>query len=265
MKKLGFPPQTVKWGKKFNKKFLIWLILLFISWVSLLGYVFYPKAKIQWENFQKEKLTKNIPIVKPVVPSIPVASPTPIAIPDSARLEVPYTVQAPFANWDVHEESCEEADALMHHYYLSGQYLDQVIPLETADQEMIKMKQWQVSHYGKEPDLSVEALGKFMKDYYGYSYQVQDATQENIKKEIAKGNPVSVPVITHALQNPHYGRQPSYHILLIKGYNANGVITNDAGVKEGENYFYTWDVLFSAIDAQTPRMNQGRLMLTVFK
>jgi len=186
--------------------------------------------------------------------------PIEIVIKDSVQLIVPYTVQAPYANWTVHEESCEEAAALMYHYFLNGKnFPNNIIPPDKASAEMIAMKNWQKANYGVEPDLNLDKFGEFVKSYYGNSYSVKkNITIEDIKKELSAGNPVVVPVITHGLENPHYGRLPSYHLLVITGYDARGVITNDAGVKEGQNYFYTWEVLFRAIDAQTPKMNQGR-------
>jgi hypothetical protein len=141
-----------------------------------------------------------------------------------------------------------------------------VIEQHSADADMVAMKNWQVKNYGKEPDLSIEAWGKFAHDYYGYTPQTfKNITKEDIKRELSAGHPVLTPVITHALRNPHYGAEPSYHVLLIKGYKPEGVITNDAGVKEGENYFYTWDILFAAIDSQTLEMHQGRDMAILTK
>ena len=190
-------------------------------------------------------------------------------IKESAQIVVPYTVQAPFANWAVHEESCEEAALLMYHYFLEGKTSfggSSIITPQTAANEIVAMKNWQIKNYGREPDLSIEQLGIFAEQYYGYNFKAfKNITKEDIKKEISAGRPVMVPVITHALQNPHYGRNPTYHILVIKGYRPDGVITNDAGVKEGENYFYTWNILFSAIDAQTPKMGQGREMVILTK
>lgn len=193
---------------------------------------------------------------KPELPAEPV-------IPAAKTLFVPYTVQAPLVNWNVHEQSCEEAAALMYHYFLAGSK-SEVIPPQTADAEMRAMKAWQVKNWGREPDLNLTQLGEFMKAYYGYHYRVTaNITAETVKKEIAAGNPVLVPVITHALGNPHYGRNPSYHILVIKGYDANGVVTNDAGIKEGRNYYYTWATVWHAVDAQTPQLHQGRDLLTI--
>jgi|GEM_PF-4413205 len=49
------------------------------------------------------------------------------------NLEVPFTTQAPYANWDeVHEETCEEASALNVHYYYQGK----TFTPDIADQEL---------------------------------------------------------------------------------------------------------------------------------
>jgi len=187
----------------------------------------------------------------------------------SVILSVPYTVQAPLVNWAVHEESCEEAAVLMYHYFLSGKETfsgSTIIPAYVANSEMIKMKHWQVSHYGREPDLSIEKLGVFVSQYYGYHPRVfKGITIQDIKRELSAGHPVLVPVMTHALKNPHYGPKSVYHILLIKGYNSKGAITNDAGIKEGQSAAYPWSTVFSAIDQQTQKMGQGRVMLILTK
>ena len=186
-------------------------------------------------------------------------------IKEQAQLNVPYTVQAPLVNWNIHEESCEEAALLMVHYYLLGNQTDVIEP-STANQELINMVTWEKNNYGQEKDLNMYEVGKLATDYYEYRYKVsEDVTVDDIKQAVSDGNPVLVPVITHALGNPYYGPSPSYHILVIKGYNQGGIISNDAGVKEGKDYYYTWDVLWRAIDAQSTQMNQGRDMLVVTK
>ncbi len=190
------------------------------------------------------------------------------AVKDSAILPVPYTLQGPLNNLNIHEESCEEAAALMYHYFLEGQLTfngSTVITPQLANDEMLKMKAWEVKNYGSEPDLSIERLGQFMRQYYGYKYQVfKNITVNDIKREISAGHPVMVPVMTHALKNPHYGPISVYHILVLKGYNPQNVIVNDSGVS-GESIQYSWDILFQAIDAQTPKMDQGRVMVVVTK
>jgi hypothetical protein len=205
------------------------------------------------------------PTAEKILTEIKKETPTPTVekLPDSKLIAVPYTVQAPFGNWKVHEESCEEAALLMYHQFLVGDKSEQ-IDQHKADTELRAMKDWQVKHYDKEPDLTIARLGEFTKSYYGHTPTVKNnVTEEDIKKEIAAGRPVMVPVMTQSLKNPHYSPGNVYHILLIKGYDQTGVITNDAGVKEGMNWHYDWNTLWSAIDAQTTKMNQGRTFLVL--
>lgn len=184
-------------------------------------------------------------------------------LPSEALIDVPFICQAPFGNWSIHEDSCEEAAILMNHAYLEKRKLTP----EYADQELLNMRKWQREHYGYEKDLSCAEAAQFIRDYYGYKCIkiFNNIGASDIKREISNNNLVIVPVMTHLLLNPHYGPRNVYHLVLIKGYNREGVITNDAGVKEGEGYFYPWEVIFSAIDAQTPKMGQGRVMLVAKK
>lgn len=188
-------------------------------------------------------------------------------VPESKDLLVPYAPQAPLSNWAVHEESCEEAAAYMYRSYLENiSYPANRVPDAEADTAFRAMKAWQVSHYGKEPDLTMTALGEFARSYYGYTPTVlKNITAEDIKVAVSDGHPVIVPVMTHSLENTMYGPVSVYHVLLIKGYDATGVITNDAGVGNGPNHHYTWEILWQAIDAQTAKMNQGREMLYLTK
>jgi hypothetical protein len=189
-------------------------------------------------------------------------SPTPA--PPGAVLSIPYTVQAPFGNWKVFENACEEAALLMYHDYLQGDHRDQIPPAE-ADPALRAMEKWQVDNWGAERDLTLDKTGQLAQAYYGYRYEVIAATKDAIAAHVAAGHPVIVPVMTHSLQNSHYGRMTVYHELLIKGYSPDGVVTNDAGVQEGKDWFYSWSVLFGAIDAQAPKLGQGRVALVLTK
>ena len=190
-----------------------------------------------------------------------------VAPPEKYNITVPYSGQAPFSNWTIHEESCEEAATYMYHAYLEGlTYPNNRVPDAEADTAYRTMKQWEVTNYGSEPDLTMTVLGNFAKSYYGYTPVVEhNITADNIKRAIAAGHPVVVPVMTHSLQNSMYGPITVYHVLLIKGYDTTGVITNDAGVGNGPDHHYDWAILWQAIDAQTAKMNQGRDMLYLTK
>jgi hypothetical protein len=241
-------------------KFAAYFLFIVVIIGSLLGLLrYYQAAIIKMTNkpLQNAEVTVTNQAKKPI--------PT-VALPASKNLVVPYASQAPFGNWKVHEESCEEAALLMYHDFLDGTVNPSGKISDTnADSVYRTMKTWQVAHYGKEADLTMEALGKLATEYYGFKFKTAEANEDNIKRAIADGSPVIVPVMTHSLLNNMYGPYTVYHVLLIKGYDAAGVITNDAGVGNGADHHYDWAVLFSAIDAQTEKMGQGRVMLTLSK
>jgi hypothetical protein len=208
------------------------------------------------------------PVQNPAVVPHPTASasvsPSPLAPPPNAVLSVPYTVQAPLNNWKVFENACEEAAILMYHDYLEGDQRAQLPPAE-VDPALRALQKWQVDNWGAEQDLTLDRTGQLAQATYGYHYAVLPATQETITTQVAAGHPVIVPVMTKSLQNNHYGRGDVYHEVLIKGYTPDGVVTNDAGIQEGKDWFYSWKILFGAIDAQAQKMGQGRVALVLTK
>lgn len=256
-----------KQSPSYRKKAIFWLLLgIIVMLTAFFSYLFWPRSTSNQQsstnNQQPTTSTTSLRDTK--------QSPTetqPVPIPTSYDLVVPYAPQAPFSNWTVHEESCEEAAIYMYRAYLEGiQYPLNRISETEADTAFRAMKTWQVAHYGKEPDLTMTALGAFVQSYYGYTPTVKkDITAEDIKVAIAAGHPVIVPVMTHSLLNSMYGPVSVYHVLLIKGYDATGVITNDAGVGNGPDHHYTWEILWQAIDAQTAKMGQGRELLYLTK
>jgi hypothetical protein len=247
--------------------------------VVTLGYGGYRGARFAWNRLhnaqtasshavshsQLSALTQVTPnITDSPAAAVAAASPSPSPPPAGAVLAVPYTVQAPFGNWKVHEESCEEAAILMYHDFLAGDTRANIPPAE-ADQQLRALKAWQVTNWGAEKDLTIDRTGQLAQDYYTYRYQVIQVTEDSIKQAIASGHPVVVPVMTHALQNHYYGPNTVYHEVLIKGYTSAGVVTNDAGVMQGKDWFYSWSIIFGAIDAQSSRMSQGRVGLILTK
>lgn len=75
---------------------------------------------------------------------------------------------------------------------------------------------------------------------------------EDIKKELAKGNPVIVPTAGRLLSNPYFTPPgPLYHMLLIKGYSTTSTttefITHDPGTIRGANFVYSYQTLETSI------------------
>jgi len=238
----------------YRRRAYLWLVFGAFVLTAGCAYIFWPRPKAL--EVSQQPLQVETPVTE-----------TKVTIPESANLNVPYAPQAPFSNWTVHEESCEEAAIYMYHGYLENlTYTGNRVPDAEADSVYRQMKAWEVDKYGSEPDLTMTALGEFARSYYGYTQTVKaNITAEDIKEAVSAGHPVIVPVMTHSLENSMYGPISVYHVLLIKGYDAAGVITNDAGVGNGVDKHYDWNILWQAIDAQTAKMGQDRDMLYLTK
>ena len=243
----------------FKRRHVVIIIVVMALILVLIGLLLF----ITYKSPKKEEpitISTSSQVTAEEKPTKPVTA----VIPDNFDLIVPYTVQAPYANWKVHEESCEEAALLMAHQYLQGARAD--IDPATADREIRAQKAWQIKNWGAERDLSIQKIGDLAQAYYGdQSKLIPEISVNQIKAEISAGRPVLVPVMTQSLKNSHYSPGNVYHILLIKGYDSNGVITNDAGVKEGKDWHYSWDILWSAVDSANTKINQGRTGVVLIK
>ena len=208
------------------------------------------------------------PSAEPTATATPVPTPTPL--PDSVRLNVPFTVQAPFANWDrEHEEYCEAAALLMarNYYRKDGRA---TIPPAEADRDMTAIVAYERKTFPGVLDLPLSDMavvgGALDPPLQG---EVVQADPDEIKRDLASGWPVIVPVMTHGGPGgqkikPYYGATNVYHVILLIGYDASGqLISNDAGIKEGQYLTYSWDLLSTAMDAQDRKYGQGRVMLVV--
>ncbi len=252
------------------KKIII-VIILAIVLIGLFSYRI--KIKNLWLEMTKEELPVTIEYQQPDVATQNVASegnntfpknttqnqiPEPTAgdkfpgsegdtLPISFNLDVPFTSQAPHADWnETFKEGCEEASALMIDYF----YNDKVFTPDAASDEIIKMVEWQLDYFGGHFDLTAEQTAKMIKEYWGYEKVevIDEPTIDDIKYHISQKRPVIVPAAGRELGNPYF-RQPGpiYHMLVIKGYTETQFITNDPGTKRGENFLYDYDVLMMAI------------------
>lgn len=178
------------------------------------------------------------------------------ALPSSVNLAVPFTVQAPFAHWDhTHEEACEEAAALMVNRYwdkagIKNQKAEKIPPQE-AEKAIQDLVAFQKKRYGFFESTTAKETARFIEDKWGYATidLIENPTLAQIKRELAAGFPIIVPAAGRKLGNPYFKRPgPLYHMLVIKGYTADGwIITNDAGTRRGADYRYRLNVLLNAI------------------
>ena len=200
-------------------------------------------------------------------------------IPEFVNLGIPFICQAPYSIWDeLHNHACEEAAIIMIYYYLTEKDLSR----EIGEKEILNMVDWQVKNWGGHFDLNAEQIVQLFKNYFNYenvelvypNYQssgvgVYDFTIEDIKKELAKGNPIIVPAAGRVLGNPYFTPPgPLYHILVVKGYDSerSEFIVNDPGIGRGADFRYSYQVLENAIhDFNNGDVLNGRKVMIVVK
>lgn len=179
-------------------------------------------------------------------PDTKVANPTVKPIPDELNLDVPFTSQAPNANWDyTHEEACEEAAILMANRYFEKRKIENSEDAEKGLQEIIA---WEKENLGFFESTTAQETVRVFEEMLNLETEtIENPTVEQIKQAIADDKLVIVPAAGRELGNPFYKSPgPLYHMLLIKGYTKTQFITNDAGTKRGENYPYDFKTVLNA-------------------
>jgi hypothetical protein len=186
------------------------------------------------------------------------------SLPRSVQIDVPFVPQAPFALWDdLHQEACEEMSFLLTKHYLDG---TPVTP-ELAERELQEMVRWMTQN-GYAYDVTVEQLAGVIEEHYGMKAAVTyDIEIDDIKHELARGNPVILPLAGQRIGNPYFsGEGPPYHMLVVTGYDNDEFVTNDVGTKRGEGFRYPQHVLFDAIHDWTgdkETIDEGRKAMLV--
>lgn len=164
--------------------------------------------------------------------------------------QVPFTPQAPHANWDaVHKETCEEASVLMAARFVAGERSGLISP-DDAEAELQRIIAWEREKFGYFEDTDAAQTASILKEFYGLANVSvrHDITLQDIKKEVGQGKLVIVPAAGRQLGNPFYTPPgPLYHMLVVIGYTRDQIITNDPGTKRGLGFRYDNEVFFNAI------------------
>ncbi len=174
------------------------------------------------------------------------------ALPSAQNLAVPFTSQAPNANWDQdHEEFCEEASMLMVGRWFSNRKIANAADAEAGLQEL---KAWEVEHLGLYYDTTAAENAKVISAVYGLNVEVKvNPTVHDIKFALANNQLVIVPTAGRELSNPNFTAPgPIYHNLVIRGYTSDKFITNDPGTRKGNGYVYRQSVVMNAIHDWVP-------------
>ena len=167
-------------------------------------------------------------------------------LPDEYNLDVPFTSQAPEANWDfTHEEACEEASILMANRFFKNQSIEGVDDAENGLREIIN---WEGENLGFFESTTAQETARVIREMLGLRAEViKEPSVDQIKRYIFENKLVLVPAAGRELGNPFFKQPgPLYHMLVIRGYTKTQFITNDPGTKRGENYPYNFETILNA-------------------
>lgn len=185
--------------------------------------------------------------------------------PEEISIKVPFLSQAPFQKWDaLHEDACEEASLIMAKYALDEKYS---ISSDKGEKEIKNIIEFEEEEkYGL--SITLDELEEIARKYYEMKTGrvEKNITIEDIKRELAEGRVVIVGAAGKILPNPNFRNGgPNYHMLVIKGYDKKGFITNDPGTRLGEGFKYTFEDLYKSIHDWDPKniLNGGKSYLVL--
>lgn len=178
-----------------------------------------------------------------------ILSPKHVRIPASAEIAVPFLSQAPFGDWgEPWQDACEETSVMMAVAWARGFQLN---PDSAAD-EISNEVAFEKKTLGYYRDTNAADTARIFREFYHYDgITIRDSgvSVAAIKKELAKGNIVIVPLAGALLKNPYFTSPPLYHMVVIRGYDdaTREFITNEPGTKHGNGFRYGYENLFDAI------------------
>lgn len=195
----------------------------------------------------KKNIVETVPIKTGEDVLVPKKSTTVVTYkkPKRVSLPVPFYSQAPTANWaEPFQNACEEASALLVHYYLTNQ----LPTVQQVELDITHFTQW-VERKGYGTSLTLSELATIITDYLGYTTSIiENPTRETLEQLLDSGYPIIVPLAGKQLQNPYFTNGgPHYHVALVTGYTNSSYILQEVGTNAGANFEYKKDVLERAL------------------
>ncbi len=125
--------------------------------------------------------------------------------------------------------------------YISGDH-EVRLPVSQAKTAISQMVDWEIAKFGEHKNLGVDGMAVIAEQYLHDTKVIikHNATVNDIKEELAAGNPVIIPAAGQLLGNPYFKTPgPIYHVFVIKGFENNQFIVNENGTSRGLSYHYT--------------------------
>lgn len=165
----------------------------------------------------------------------------------SINLAIQFYSQAPYADWSMpYQEACEEASLILAYNFATGMTMTK----EEFHQELLNLMTWETEYFGSYEHTSIAQTAEILTQYYNFTDWkiIENPTIDDIKTELSAGNPIIAPFAGRLLGNPNYTDEgPYYHMMVLKGFDENFLITNDVGTRKGENYQYSYETIINAL------------------
>lgn len=167
-------------------------------------------------------------------------------LPSELNLDVPFTDQAPTGKWDRNED-CEEASIAMAQAYLTGD-TENLLPSAGAQSYISRLRAWENANIGYNRDTGAYATSRMAEGTFGLKVQqIHNYTKNDLKRALAKHHVVLLPIDARKLQSQQYTNSgPTYHMLVVRGYDPDSFIVNDPGTSDGNGVKYSFETLFDA-------------------
>lgn len=216
--------------------FLLTILIIVGAYLLLQKDFKNQSGEIKNDSQQVSSSDNKAPEVKPETPN------TSESLPQNFTLKVPFTPQAPTANWDeLHNEACEEASAIMANAYYNN---IESIPPAIVEKQISLLTKWQQDNFGYHLSISTEETQKMIEANFSLKAEIADISVDRIKQALIDNKLVLFPANGQMLNNPNFKSPgPIYHMLVITGFDGNTFITNDPGTRKGLNYEYDYSTL----------------------
>jgi hypothetical protein len=162
------------------------------------------------------------------------------------NLPIPFSTQAPTGNWDGNE-NCEETSAIMAYQFLNGNREDE-LPADMVQSQISKLIAWEQANLKHSANTGAEETGQMIQKALDLKTNLlKDFTENDFKKTLQNQQVILLPLNAQLLAPANYSNfHPTYHMVVVRGYDEKGFFINDPGTGSGKNNHYTFNELKSA-------------------
>jgi hypothetical protein len=145
---------------------------------------------------------------------------------------------------------------------------EEKLKADYAETHITKLTEWEKQNFGYHLDTTSAETAEMIEKVYGLKTKlIENFTEKDIKLALSKNQIVTISENGQKLGNPNYKQPgPIHHMILVKGYDDKGFITNDSGTRNGLNYRYSFKTLYDAAadwDHDLKTVNQDKKIAIV--